>query len=63
VGEGGLESVTSYGIDKVHCGVAAKIADYFKYTIMGWGLIKTVIFSLTKINYLLKCMYIIPICS
>ncbi|MGH7744302.1 MAG: DUF4326 domain-containing protein [Candidatus Dormibacteria bacterium] len=29
------EHVTTYGVDKFNCHVAAKIGDYFKYTVMG----------------------------
>ena len=32
----GGEHVTTYGINKVHCGVAARIGDYVKYEIMKW---------------------------
>ena len=31
------EHVTTYGKDKVHCDVAAKIGDFLKYKIMGWS--------------------------
>ena len=34
VGQG--EHVTTYGVDKANCDVAAKIGDYFKYKLMGW---------------------------
>lgn len=34
VGEG--EHVTTYGRTKVHCEVAARIGDFFKYKLMGW---------------------------
>jgi hypothetical protein len=30
------EHVTTYGIDKAHCDVAARIGDHFKYNVMGW---------------------------
>lgn len=33
---GGGEHVTSYGIDKAHCDVAAKMGDFFKYKLMKW---------------------------
>jgi len=36
VGDDGLESVTTYGIDKAHCGVASRMGDYIKYRIMKW---------------------------
>lgn len=36
VGDDGCEHVTTYGVDKTHCGVAARIGDYLKYEIMGW---------------------------
>ena len=35
-GEGG-EHVTTYGIDKPNCAVAAHIGNYLKYKIMGWN--------------------------
>ena len=35
VGEGGLEHVTTYGINKEHCGIAAKMGDALK-RFMGW---------------------------
>lgn len=34
VGEG--EHVTTYGVDKVNCDVAARIGDFLKYKVMGW---------------------------
>jgi len=34
VGEG--EHVTTYGIDKDNCSVAARIGDFLKYKVMGW---------------------------
>lgn len=30
------EHMTTYGVDKAHCGAAAKIGDFLKYKIMGW---------------------------
>lgn len=30
------EHVTTYGINKAHCGVAARIGDFLKYKVMGW---------------------------
>jgi hypothetical protein len=36
VGENGFESVTTYGVNKEHCEVAAKTGDYLKYKVMGW---------------------------
>jgi len=35
VGEG--EHVTTYGRNKIHCGIAARIGDFLKYKIMGWA--------------------------
>lgn len=32
------EHVTTYGKDKKHCGIAAKIGDFLKYKVMGWVL-------------------------
>lgn len=36
VGDGGREHVTTYGIDKAHCGVAARMGDFFRHKLMGW---------------------------
>jgi len=39
VGEPGSdcgEHLTTYGVDKIHCDVAAKIGDFLKHKIMGW---------------------------
>lgn len=33
---GGNEHVTTYGVDKANCDVAAKIGNFFKYKLMGW---------------------------
>lgn len=30
------EHVTTYGKNKVHCGIAASMGDFLKYKIMGW---------------------------
>lgn len=30
------EHVTTYGVDKVHCDVAARIGDHLKYNVFGW---------------------------
>lgn len=30
------EHVTTYGNDKAHCGVAARVGNYIKHKIMGW---------------------------
>jgi len=32
----GVEHVTTYGIDKKNCEVAARIGDFFKYELMKW---------------------------
>lgn len=37
VGEGGGEHVTTYGVDRANCDVAARIGDFLKYKIMGWS--------------------------
>ena len=34
VGEG--EHVTTYGRNKQHCDIAARMGDFFKYKLMGW---------------------------
>lgn len=34
VGEG--EYVTTYGIDKMNCDIAARVGDFIKYKIMKW---------------------------
>jgi hypothetical protein len=36
------EHVTTYGINNVHCGVAARIGDHLKYKVFGWALEDTV---------------------
>jgi hypothetical protein len=36
VGDNGGEHVTTYGVDKPNCDVAARIGDYLKYEIMNW---------------------------
>ena len=36
VGERGGEHVTTYGIDKANCDVAARVGRFFKYKLMGW---------------------------
>jgi acetylornithine/succinyldiaminopimelate/putrescine aminotransferase len=36
VGDDGGEHVTTYGRNKVHCQVAAKIGDFLKYRVMDW---------------------------
>jgi hypothetical protein len=36
VGAGGREHVTTYGVDKAHCSVAARMGDFFKHKLMGW---------------------------
>lgn len=30
------EHVTTYGIDREHCSVAAQIGDFLKHKVMGW---------------------------
>ena len=35
-GGGGKEHVTTYGVNKWHCEIAAKMGDVLKYKIMGW---------------------------
>lgn len=37
VGANGGEHVTTYGKNKEHCKIAAKIGDFLKYKIMGWA--------------------------
>lgn len=36
VGDDGGEHVTTYGRDRAHCAVAARIGDFIKFTVMGW---------------------------
>ncbi len=36
VGEAGGEHVTTYGVDKANCDVAARIGNFFKHKLMGW---------------------------
>jgi len=35
-GEPHGEHCTTYGINKVHCDVAARIGNFFKHRLMGW---------------------------
>lgn len=35
-GTGGSEHVTTYGVDKENCAVAAKIGDFLKHKVMNW---------------------------
>ena len=37
VGPGGREHVTTYGKTKIHCSIAARIGNFLKLKIMGWG--------------------------
>lgn len=37
VGEGGGDHVTTYGVDKANCDVAARIGYFLKHKIMGWA--------------------------
>lgn len=30
------EHVTTYGVTKAHCDIAARIGDFLKYKVMGW---------------------------
>jgi hypothetical protein len=36
VGDNGGEHVTTYGVDKANCSVAARIGDFLKFKVMGW---------------------------
>ena len=36
VADDGGEHVTTYGVNKQHCAVAARIGDFIKHKIMGW---------------------------
>lgn len=35
-GPGHGEHVTTYGVTKAHCDVAAQIGDFLKFKVMGW---------------------------
>lgn len=35
-GESGREHVTTYGINRIHCDIAARMGDFLKYNVMGW---------------------------
>ena len=37
VGADGAEHCTTYGRDKENCAVAARMGDFFKFKLMGWG--------------------------
>lgn len=36
VGEGGVEHVTTYGVDRPNCLVAAAMGDHLKHSVMRW---------------------------
>ena len=36
VGPDGTEHVTTYGVSKAHCEIAAKMGHFLKHKIMGW---------------------------
>lgn len=36
IGGPGAEHVTTYGRDRAHCDVAARIGDFLKHKVMGW---------------------------
>lgn len=36
VGDGGVEHVTTYGVNAEHCKVAARIGNVIKYEVMEW---------------------------
>lgn len=36
VGDNGGEHVTTYGVDRANCAVAARIGYFLKYKVMGW---------------------------
>lgn len=36
VGPDGIEHVTTYGVNRMNCSVAARIGTLIKYRIMGW---------------------------
>ena len=35
-GDSGGEHCTTYGIDKTHCAIAARMGDHLKFNVMGW---------------------------
>jgi hypothetical protein len=35
-GDGGREHCTTYGVNKEHCGIAARIGNFFKHNLMRW---------------------------
>ncbi len=36
IGDDGREHVTTYGVDRANCDIAARIGDFFKRKLMGW---------------------------
>lgn len=36
IGDDGREHVTTYGVDKANCAVAARIGDFLKHKVMKW---------------------------
>lgn len=37
VGDDGGEHVTTYGVNKANCNIAARIGDFLKFKVMGWA--------------------------
>jgi len=35
-GEGGMEHLTTYGITKIHCGIAGRIGSFLRREVMKW---------------------------
>lgn len=35
-GFGGVEHVTTYGVNKIHCSIAAAMGNFLKHKVMGW---------------------------
>jgi hypothetical protein len=35
-GDNGGEHCTTYGVNKEHCNIAARIGNYLKFNVMGW---------------------------
>jgi hypothetical protein len=66
-GEGGGEHVTTYGVNREHCGVAARIGNFLKHKVMGWPEYepKSLVFNDATIDKLQEVMavhrFVVPV--
>lgn len=52
VGENGGEHCATYGTDKVHCSVAARIGEFLKFKVMGWIRVEYIANLVARVRYL-----------